>query len=61
MMKLLANFIIESDAIEDIRADPFLVKTQIEDRIDKGHVGALLLLETLAGRSGKFRQLVHSW
>jgi len=47
-MKFLANFIIESDAIEGIRADPLLVKTQLEKRIDKGHVGALLLLETLA-------------
>ena len=47
-MKFLANFIIESDAIEGIQADPLLVKTQLEKRIDKGHVGALLLLETLA-------------
>lgn len=48
LRKFLANFIIESDAIEGIRADPVLVKTQLEECVDKGHVGALLLLETLA-------------
>lgn len=46
--KFLAGFIYESDAIEGIRDDLELLKRQIaEDRYD-GHVGAMLLLESLA-------------
>lgn len=48
LLKFLTNFIIESDAIEGIRADPQLVKVQLEERMDKGHVGALILLESWA-------------
>lgn len=48
LIKFLTNFIVESDAIEGIKANSRLVKTQLEERVDKGHVGALLLLETLA-------------
>lgn len=48
LIEFLINFIIESDAIEGIRADPLLVKTQLEERMNKGHVGALLLLERFA-------------
>ena len=48
LIKFLTNFIVESDAIEGIRANPQLVKTQLEKHIDSGHVGALLFLETLA-------------
>ncbi|MDO8495638.1 MAG: Fic family protein [bacterium] len=50
LIKFLTDFIVESDAIEDIRANPRLVKTQIEEYIDNGHVGALLFLEILAQR-----------
>lgn len=51
LLKFLANFIVESDAIEEIQADPLLVKVQLEEGMDKGHVGALLLLESLAQKS----------
>lgn len=51
LLKFLTDFIVESDAIEGIRADPQLVKTQLEEHMDKGHVGALLFLETLAQNS----------
>ncbi len=47
-MNFLTNFIVESDAIEGIQADQQLVKAQLEEGFDKGHVGALLLLEVLA-------------
>lgn len=43
----LAEFICESDAIENIYDEPALVITQIEQRKKDGHVGALLLLESL--------------
>lgn len=48
LIKFLVDFIIESDAIESILAGPRLVKTQLEKRINRGHVGAMLLLEKLA-------------
>ena len=44
LIKFLTNFIVESDAIEGIEADPSLVKTQLEKRVENGHVGAILLL-----------------
>lgn len=40
----LARFICESDAIESIRDDPRLVKAQLEKKLPRGHVGAMLLL-----------------
>lgn len=50
--KLLAEFIRESDAIEEIIDDPELLERQIaEDKID-GHVGAMLMLESLERGSG---------
>lgn len=45
---LLANFIIESDSIEGIVANPGLVNQQIKNKHTEGHVGALLLLNKLA-------------
>lgn len=49
LIRFLTNFIVESDAIEGIQADQQLVKTQLlEEGINNGHVGALLLLEVLA-------------
>lgn len=40
----LTRFIIESDAIENIKNEPQLVETQLKARWRKGHVGAMLLL-----------------
>jgi len=46
-VKFLARFIVESDAIESIKDDPRLVKIQLKENSQEGHVGALLLLENL--------------
>lgn len=42
----LTQFVVESDAIERIYADPELVRSQLRERYCAGHVGAILLLET---------------
>ncbi|MBI1999094.1 MAG: Fic family protein [Parcubacteria group bacterium] len=42
------RFIVESDALEGIQADPGLVRSQLEKKYQKGHVGALLFLEMAA-------------
>ncbi len=47
--KFLAEFIYESDAIEGIRDDPELLEKQIAEDKKNGHVGAMLLLGSLAG------------
>ena len=44
----LAEFICESDAIENIIDDPTLLMEQIHQRKKDGHVGAMLILERLA-------------
>jgi len=44
----LVHFIVESDAIENIHADPSLVREQIQKQYWGGHVGALLWMESLA-------------
>ena len=46
--KFLAEFIYESDAIENIRDDIDLLERQIAEGKYDGHVGAMLLLESLA-------------
>ena len=51
-VKFLTNFIVESDAIENITADTNLVLSQLKRRSQKGHVGALLYLESLVNRKG---------
>lgn len=48
LLQFLARFIIESDAIENITADRRLVELQLENGATEGHVGALLLMESLA-------------
>ncbi len=48
--KYLAKFIYESDAIENIRDDVDLLERQIAEGKKDGHVGAMLLLESLAQR-----------
>ncbi len=48
--KFLAEFIRESDAIEGIRDDIDLLERQIAEDKYNGHVGAMLLLESLAQR-----------
>lgn len=45
---LLADFIVESDAIENIVDDPEIVRREILERKPAGYVGALLYLESLA-------------
>lgn len=50
----LARFIVESDAIENITADSQLVENQLKARWREGHVGAMLLLESLAWKKNKF-------
>lgn len=47
-ISFLTNFIVESDAIENITADSQLVKIQLKEKKPKGHVGAMLLLDLLA-------------
>lgn len=49
-IEFLAHFIVESDAIENIDADPEIIKSQLKEGHREGHVGALLLLETTAQR-----------
>jgi len=49
-IEFLTHFIVESDAIERIHADPELVRSQLKEGYQKGHVGALLLLEKTAQR-----------
>ena len=44
-MEKIARFIVESDAIEGIQADVKRVGAQIKRNIQRGHAGALLLLE----------------
>ena len=46
----LVHFICESDAIESIRDDPWLIKAQIQNRRRHGHVGALLSLDKNASQ-----------
>ena len=46
--ELLTHFIVESDAIEGIHADPELIRSQLKEGCHEGHVGAMLLLETAA-------------
>lgn len=48
LSQFITRFVVESDAIEGIDADPELVKHQTEMGHRKGHVGALLFLESLA-------------
>ena len=47
-IQFLTQFIVESDAIESIRADRRLVSKQLKRGHTDGHVGALLLLDALA-------------
>jgi Fic family protein len=49
-IQFLTRFICESDLIEGIYAHPSLVQAQLEDGYGVGHVGALLLLHSLAER-----------
>ena len=44
----LAEFIYESDLIEGIHDDPELLMLQVKTRKKDGHVGAILMLESLA-------------
>ncbi|MEK7087360.1 MAG: hypothetical protein AAB958_01520 [Patescibacteria group bacterium] len=53
-LSFLTRFIVESDAIENITADPQLVGTQLKARWRKGHVGAMLLLEKEAKKKNVF-------
>lgn len=53
LLEFLTTFIVESDAIESIKDDPNLVKKQLEINSKDGHVGALLLLESLAHEKEK--------
>ena len=53
LMNFLARFIIESDAIESIEDNPRLVASQLEKRLNAGHVGSLLFLEDLAKEENK--------
>ncbi len=50
--KFLAEFIRESDAIEGITDDPESLERQIAEGKYDGHVGAMLLLESLERGSG---------
>lgn len=43
--KFLTEFIFESDAIENIKADKKLIARQLKKNKPDGHVGAMLLLE----------------
>lgn len=54
LVKFLTNFIVESDAIENITANPNLVLSQLKRRLKKGYVGALLYLESLVHRKDGF-------
>ncbi len=47
-LSFLTQFIVESDAIESIEDDPNLVRKQLMNGKKEGHVGALLLLRSLA-------------
>lgn len=44
----LVEFIFESDAIEEIRDDRGVLRREIEENKTDGHVGAMLMLESLA-------------
>lgn len=49
-IEFLTHFILESDAIEQIHADPELVMSQLKEKYQEGHVGAILLLDRAASR-----------
>ena len=55
--RFLAEFIYESDLIENIRDDIDLLERQITEGKKDGHAGAMLLLESLA-QSGNGGSLV---
>lgn len=44
----MLEFILESEAIEHIYRDPEEIASQIQNRVGNGHVGAIIILETLA-------------
>ncbi|MDP3954524.1 MAG: Fic family protein [bacterium] len=46
--RLIVDFILESDAIENIFSDPDYVVRRVVQKQQKGHIGALLALEILA-------------
>ena len=48
------SFIVESDAIENITANPKLIEQELKARKRAGHVGAMLFLEKIAQRQNKF-------
>lgn len=50
------QFIVESDAIERIHADPELVGSQLREYHREGQVGAILLLETAAQKRKSLSQ-----
>ena len=50
----LTRFIVESDAIENIEADSELVSTQLKEKINNGHVGAMMLLEASSKKKSEF-------
>lgn len=52
-LSFLTRFIVESDAIENIIADSQLVESQLKIRWRKGHVGAILRIES-ALKNSKF-------
>jgi Fic family protein len=47
-IELMSRFVIESDAIENLKADPVMVKKELQFDYNEGHVGALLLLDKMA-------------
>ncbi|MDI6734413.1 MAG: Fic family protein [Patescibacteria group bacterium] len=53
-INFLINFIYESDLIENIEDDRKLLKKQIIEQKQDGHVGAMLLLDRLADEKDKF-------
>ena len=57
-VEFLVRFICESDAIEGIADDQSLVRTQIEQKYTRGHVGALLLLREHAMHKVPLRQIL---
>lgn len=52
LVEFLTKFIVESDAIESIEDNPNVVRKQLEANSPEGHVGALLLLESLSYEEG---------
>ena len=53
-IQFLTRFIVESDAIENIQANSELVQSQLRNGEQKGHVGALVLMDSLAQEKKQF-------